>query len=561
MTQTTQLVITANAGQAVAEMKRAEEAMRAVGAATVGADRKLRDAQGRFVAMGGAARKAGDDAKQAAQDFHHMAGSLGGGGVGGRGMNVGQAALEASRAMEDLQYGIGGVVNNIPSLVMAIGGGAGLTAVISTAAVGAAQLYKNWDSVKAAFGSTDLDVKAAKGAIKDLAAEFDTNLNKHLEEGRATLADLKAELRDFGLSARDKSLEQQRRDIEDMEKRLANLQETRRFRQAAANKAESERNKDAFAEAQAILVEGDRRAQALEQALKKARSTYLESAKTAAELRQRELAREEAEEQRRRREAAQRREDAKQHREQRREEDRTVVESGSDRISTGWEERDQLAREKANEAAINAQLARDERIAANEEMFRNMAYEAERAQAERLEALWSDYAGTFTDIGGQMYAASVRAAGDYFDAIITGQEFAAEKIGIGLMRTAGDSLVSSGIKLSGEAVVSAFTPGLQPLAAAQAGAAAGLIAGGIALGAGATGIEHVMAGGTIGKALPERDTRSATDPGASPGRSTGGSGGPMIINVSYGAGGPLPEDIGREIAKAVGGTNRRRGGR
>ena len=56
--------------------------------------------------------------------------------------NYGLAALEASRAFEDMQYGIRGVLNNIPSLVMMLGGSAGLTAVISIAAVTATQLWE-----------------------------------------------------------------------------------------------------------------------------------------------------------------------------------------------------------------------------------------------------------------------------------------------------------------------------------------------------------------------------------------------------------------------------------
>jgi uncharacterized coiled-coil protein SlyX len=68
--------------------------------------------------------------------------------------NIGQAALEGSRAIEDLQYGVAGVVNNIPSLVMAMGGSAGLTAAISLAAVAASQLYKHWDELMGAFGQT-----------------------------------------------------------------------------------------------------------------------------------------------------------------------------------------------------------------------------------------------------------------------------------------------------------------------------------------------------------------------------------------------------------------------
>lgn len=69
------------------------------------------------------------------------------------GANIGQAALEGSRALEDLQYGIGGVVNNIPSLIMALGGGAGLTAVISLLAVGINQLVKHWGELMGSFES------------------------------------------------------------------------------------------------------------------------------------------------------------------------------------------------------------------------------------------------------------------------------------------------------------------------------------------------------------------------------------------------------------------------
>lgn len=66
--------------------------------------------------------------------------------------NMGMAVMEGGRALEDLQYGINGVVNNIPSLVMALGGTAGLTGVISVATVGAYQLYKNWDVLMDSFG-------------------------------------------------------------------------------------------------------------------------------------------------------------------------------------------------------------------------------------------------------------------------------------------------------------------------------------------------------------------------------------------------------------------------
>ena len=144
----------------------------------------------------------------------------------------------------------------------------------------------------------------------------------------------------------------------------------------------------------------------------------------------------------------------------------------------------------------------------------------------------------------------------YLDAKIKGEENAEALMAASLMRTAGQALIGHGINLAGAAVVSAGT-GLLPVAAAQAAEAATLIAGGVALGATATSIEHVSAGGTLGKPLDDKATR---DPGASPRSSGGGgSGGPLIVNVAYGAGGPLPEDIAREIHKVTSSGNRRRG--
>jgi hypothetical protein len=54
---------------------------------------------------------------------------------------------------------------------------------------------------------------------------------------------------------------------------------------------------------------------------------------------------------------------------------------------------------------------------------------------------------------------------------------------------------------------------------------------------------------------------AARDRGAAPRSSRGGDGGggPLVVNVSYGVGGPLPEDTAREIARVMKTGNRRRG--
>lgn len=56
--------------------------------------------------------------------------------------NMGQGALQAAYFFDDLQYGIRGILNNIPGLVMGFGGGAGLAGAISIAVLAGAKLYE-----------------------------------------------------------------------------------------------------------------------------------------------------------------------------------------------------------------------------------------------------------------------------------------------------------------------------------------------------------------------------------------------------------------------------------
>jgi hypothetical protein len=61
--------------------------------------------------------------------------------------NLGLSMLMLSQAVEDAQYGLKGVLNNIPGLVLAMGGGPGLAGMISLASVAASQLLGNLDKI------------------------------------------------------------------------------------------------------------------------------------------------------------------------------------------------------------------------------------------------------------------------------------------------------------------------------------------------------------------------------------------------------------------------------
>jgi hypothetical protein len=100
----------------------------------------------------------------------------------GMSANLGRSALEASRAIEDLQYGIGGVVNNIPGLVSALGGGAGAMAAFSLGAVAIAQVAKQWQTLMGAFENRTTIPKVA-GDVAGLQKELEKSRDRMKELG------------------------------------------------------------------------------------------------------------------------------------------------------------------------------------------------------------------------------------------------------------------------------------------------------------------------------------------------------------------------------------------
>jgi hypothetical protein len=86
--------------------------------------------------------------------------------VGAAGVNTGRAMLSFSQGFEDAQYGIRGVLNNIPGLIMSLGGGAGLTGVISIAAVSLNILWEKFGKVEKKAAST---AKALTDYFKDVS--------------------------------------------------------------------------------------------------------------------------------------------------------------------------------------------------------------------------------------------------------------------------------------------------------------------------------------------------------------------------------------------------------
>ncbi len=85
--------------------------------------------------------------------------------AGQSGKNGALGFLAFSQAVEDAQYGIRGVLNNIPQMILGFGGTAGLAGAISLAAVAGATLYP---VLKKLYGAFDTEaVKAAGNAFND----------------------------------------------------------------------------------------------------------------------------------------------------------------------------------------------------------------------------------------------------------------------------------------------------------------------------------------------------------------------------------------------------------
>ncbi len=112
--------------------------------------------------------------------------------------DMGMAALQASRAIEDLQYGIAGVINNIPGIVQAMGGSSGMIAAISLGSVAAFQLGKYaLPALADAMGLTKKETDPFVTALENVRARIDELKDKKIKlavdrnELQAAEADLK----------------------------------------------------------------------------------------------------------------------------------------------------------------------------------------------------------------------------------------------------------------------------------------------------------------------------------------------------------------------------------
>ena len=128
--------------------------------------------------------KAQREAKEAVNSTQAL-----GGAMKGVQRDIGGAAMQAAYFVDDMQYGIRGILNNIPQLVMTLGMGGGIAGVLSIAAVAANFLWEKFggaseakEEVEKVNESLSAMHRALEGASKAADEAFQKDLKGYLAE-------------------------------------------------------------------------------------------------------------------------------------------------------------------------------------------------------------------------------------------------------------------------------------------------------------------------------------------------------------------------------------------
>lgn len=108
--------------------------------------------------------------------------------VGLAGRNSAMGLLMLGQAVDDLQYGFRAIVNNIPGVVMGLGGSAGIAGAVAIAGVGINQLINHWDDLKAALTENTIETEADRmerlASATGRTADETKRLNEEIEKRR-----------------------------------------------------------------------------------------------------------------------------------------------------------------------------------------------------------------------------------------------------------------------------------------------------------------------------------------------------------------------------------------
>jgi len=140
--------------------------------------------------------------------------------LSGRGSgSIGMAALQMAYFADDAQYGIRGIVNNIPQLLMAFGAGTGLTGVVAIAAVAANQLWQRLGAANTGMSDSEKAAEAAAEAQKKLTQELNNQAEAYdkLETSISGAFDVMKEMARLNEANQDAALARDIRNVEEDE--------------------------------------------------------------------------------------------------------------------------------------------------------------------------------------------------------------------------------------------------------------------------------------------------------------------------------------------------------
>lgn len=189
--------------------------------------------------------------------------------------------------------------------------------------------------------------------------------------------------------------------------------------------------------------------------------------------------------------------------------------------------------------------------------------EIEDASIQRRIAANILYNETISALGqqalGEAQAAASMGLGvfqGYLAAKIAGEEHAEEKATAAFMQGIGNQLVGIGTRSLFEGGAKLFNPVTAPIGIAEMVFGGSAIAAGLGLGAAGASVSAGIPG------EPKADSKASTDRGVNGRRGAGGGateGGGIVVNISYSAAGPMPEQTGREVQDALNALRRRQG--
>jgi chromosome segregation ATPase len=590
------------ADQTQAELDRLNSKVKGTGDAVADTDKKIKQMEKDIAAFTAAIKNGTGNVaayerqlEQLTSQYNSLTGVVGKATQGmeqvkGKTANVGQAALEASRGIEDLQYGFGGVVNNIPSLVMAFGGGAGITAAISLAAIGVNQLVKHMDEFETAADRARDRAEAFAEAVAEMRNVVKGEANEYVEGLDQTLEELKAQNKGFGLESYDQKKVEATDRLSEATQRLTENQQRLEIankkiaeqEEIANRRAVSTDQKIAQAKAQEKIT-----SLRLEQASAQINVDKFTEVVNKAELRLDEIKREatkgaglkaddeakkEAEKEAKKAEREAKAEAKRREKEiERQKQDFVERENRTEKNRADKEQRELDAMERHNDKKAELEGKHQEEVQRmnydlqvkwGKYLEQNKKYSLDRQfeEQERFYAQVEQQAERYT-------GALIGLTENYIEMKISGEEEAELALVSSISRVAGQALIGYGIQSWGAAAAYAARQEWGSAAAAF-GIGALLNVAGIGLGGVAYALDFGMSQRkeTQSEALKtqEEAQKAARKEAGLSRRSRGGGGGgsdgPLVVNVSYGAGGPMPEDIAREIAKVVKQSDRRRGG-